>query len=135
MDREGSEPSTYLSQRVGPWVAGFAKAGSIFWARFGARHTETFPCGVGLGAAWRTLLSPSGDFFLKFPPCSARSAAPSLLPWPKLRRRSCLERSAQLPAASARETSAASQLLMAPFALKPLSAKLFNPRVLRPYFP
>ena len=63
MGREGSEPSTYLSHRVGPWVAGFAKAGSIFWARFGARHTETFACGVGLGAAWRTQLWLSCDFF------------------------------------------------------------------------
>ena len=43
-----------------------------------------------------------------------RSAAPPLLPWPKLRYRSCLELSAQLPAAAARETSAASLLRTAP---------------------
>ena len=43
-----------------------------------------------------------------------RFAAPPLLPWPKLRYRSCLELSAQLPAAAARQTSAATQPRMAP---------------------
>ena len=56
--------SAFASVLLGPWTAGFAKRGSVFWPLFWARAREIFQCGVDSGATWRTPDFFFGDFFL-----------------------------------------------------------------------
>ena len=62
--RGGSEASAIASVFLGPWTAGFAKRGSVFWPHFWARAWDSLQGGVDSGATWRTPFFFLGDFFL-----------------------------------------------------------------------
>ena len=84
----------------GPWTAGFAKAGSVFWPLLRARHRECLQCGVKFGGHLADPGFPSRRFFPRVPRLATCASALSLVPWLKHRSPSCVEPRAQLPGVS-----------------------------------
>ena len=59
--------SAFASAFLGPWTAGFAKRGSVFWPPFWARVRKSYVAGVDSGATERTPFFFPRRFFCPFP--------------------------------------------------------------------